>query len=77
MKCVCLQSNTYVRILYFQIKRLSLTFVYRPNRLLIFHGTDDDNVYLRHSTLLINALVKQGKPYQLQVGVVQLLVYNK
>ncbi|CAG0913396.1 unnamed protein product [Notodromas monacha] len=37
------------------------------NRLLIIHGLMDDNVHFSHTTQLIDALVKAGKPYQLQV----------
>ena len=41
---------------------------HRPNRLLLVHGTDDDNVYIRHTTLLTAALNKAGKPYDIKVG---------
>ncbi|XP_013399764.1 dipeptidyl peptidase 9 isoform X1 [Lingula anatina] len=37
------------------------------NRLLIVHGQIDENVHFYHTTMLINALVKACKPYQLQV----------
>ncbi|XP_014215417.1 dipeptidyl peptidase 9 isoform X1 [Copidosoma floridanum] len=37
------------------------------NRLLIIHGLIDENVHFYHTSQLINALVKTGKPYQLQV----------
>ncbi|KAI1289674.1 Dipeptidyl peptidase 8 [Halotydeus destructor] len=37
------------------------------NRLLIIHGLMDENVHFAHSVELINALIKAGKPYQLQV----------
>ncbi|XP_066595856.1 dipeptidyl peptidase 9 [Prorops nasuta] len=37
------------------------------NRLLIIHGLIDENVHFFHTSQLINALVKTGKPYQLQV----------
>ncbi|XP_012287809.1 dipeptidyl peptidase 9 [Orussus abietinus] len=37
------------------------------NRLLIIHGLIDENVHFFHTSQLINALVKIGKPYQLQV----------
>jgi len=37
-------------------------------RLLIMHGTMDENVhFMQHSAQLINLLVKHGKPYQLQI----------
>ena len=37
-------------------------------RLLIMHGTMDENVhFMQHTAQLINLLVKHGKPYQLQV----------
>jgi dipeptidyl-peptidase-4 len=34
-------------------------------RLLLVHGDTDDNVHLQHTTQLINALVKAGRPYDL------------
>lgn len=37
------------------------------NRLLIIHGLMDENVHFSHTSQLINAMVKAGKPYQLQV----------
>ena len=37
------------------------------NRLLIIHGMMDENVHFYHTSQLINALVKTGKPYQLQI----------
>ncbi|XP_033329268.1 dipeptidyl peptidase 9 [Megalopta genalis] len=37
------------------------------NRLLIIHGLIDENVHFFHTSQLIDALVKSGKPYQLQV----------
>ena len=38
-------------------------------RLLIMHGTMDENVhFMQHTAQLINMLVKHGKPYQLQVS---------
>ena len=37
------------------------------NRLLIIHGLMDENVHFIHSVELINALIKSGKPYNLQV----------
>ncbi|XP_065336278.1 dipeptidyl peptidase 9 [Cloeon dipterum] len=37
------------------------------DRLLIIHGLLDENVHFQHTSMLINALVKAGKPYQLQV----------
>ena len=40
----------------------------QENRLLIIHGLMDENVHFIHSAELINALVKAGKPYQLQVS---------
>lgn len=38
------------------------------NRLLIIHGLMDENVHFLHSVELINALIRAGKPYQLQVS---------
>ncbi|KAG8191818.1 hypothetical protein JTE90_022810 [Oedothorax gibbosus] len=37
------------------------------NRLLIIHGLRDENVHFSHTNQLINALIKAGKPYQLQI----------
>uniref|UniRef100_A0A1B6C6F4 Peptidase S9 prolyl oligopeptidase catalytic domain-containing protein n=1 Tax=Clastoptera arizonana TaxID=38151 RepID=A0A1B6C6F4_9HEMI len=37
------------------------------NRVLIIHGLIDENVHFYHSSQLINAMVRAGKPYQLQV----------
>lgn len=37
------------------------------NRLLIVHGLMDENVHFTHTSQLVAALVKAGKPYQLQV----------
>jgi dipeptidyl aminopeptidase/acylaminoacyl peptidase len=37
-------------------------------RLLIMHGTMDENVhFMQHTAQLINLMVKHGKPYQLQI----------
>jgi dipeptidyl aminopeptidase/acylaminoacyl peptidase len=38
-----------------------------PGRLLIIHGMSDENVLYTHTSLLIDALVANGKPYQLQL----------
>nr|CAD7590220.1 unnamed protein product [Timema genevievae] len=37
------------------------------NRLLIIHGLIDENVHFFHTSQFISAMVKAGKPYQLQV----------
>lgn len=42
-------------------------FPEEENRLLIIHGLIDENVHFFHTSQLINALVKAGKPYELQV----------
>nr|XP_022905301.1 dipeptidyl peptidase 9-like [Onthophagus taurus] len=42
-------------------------FPEQENRLLIIHGLIDENVHFYHSSQLISALVKAGKPYSLQV----------
>jgi hypothetical protein len=39
----------------------------RPDRLMIVHGLIDENVHFHHTATLIDALVKAGKPHQLQV----------
>ncbi|KAK7066474.1 dipeptidylpeptidase, partial [Halocaridina rubra] len=36
------------------------------NRLLIVQGMIDENVHFSHTNQLIQALIKAGKPYQLQ-----------
>ena len=35
--------------------------------MLIIHGLNDENVHFGNSALLVDALVRAGKPYQLQV----------
>ncbi|CAH1971216.1 unnamed protein product [Acanthoscelides obtectus] len=42
-------------------------FPEEENRLLIIHGLIDENVHFYHTSQLINALIKAGKPYQLQI----------
>lgn len=42
-------------------------FPTEQNRLLIVHGLMDENVHFSHTSQLVGALVKAGKPYQLQV----------
>ncbi|XP_063221671.1 dipeptidyl peptidase 9 [Bacillus rossius redtenbacheri] len=37
------------------------------NRLLIIHGLIDENVHFFHTSQFISAMVKAGKPYQLQI----------
>jgi dipeptidyl-peptidase 9 len=36
-------------------------------RLLIVHGLSDENVHFVHTAELVNALIRWGKPYQLQL----------
>ena len=36
-------------------------------RLLLVHGTSDDNVHLQNSIQLINAMVDAGRPFDLQL----------
>jgi dipeptidyl-peptidase 9 len=38
-----------------------------PNRLMLVHGMEDENVHFHHTALLINALIAAGKPHQVQV----------
>lgn len=45
------------------------TCIPRENRLLIVQGMIDENVHFSHTNQLIQALIKAGKPYQLQVWV--------
>lgn len=49
---------------------------FRENRLLIIHGLIDENVHFSHTSLLINTLIKYGKPYQLQVRLLLLFTIN-
>jgi dipeptidyl-peptidase 9 len=37
------------------------------DRLLIIHGLVDENVHFVHTSQFINAMIKAGKPYQLQL----------
>ena len=47
------------------------------DRLLIMHGTMDENVhFFQHTAQLINLMVKHGKPYQLQVRCAVFLVLD-
>ena len=39
----------------------------RPGRVLIIHGMSDENVLYTHTSLLIDALISHGKPYQVQL----------
>ncbi|KAJ1368118.1 hypothetical protein KIN20_029185 [Parelaphostrongylus tenuis] len=39
----------------------------QPGRLLLVHGLLDENVHFRHTEVLIEQLIKAGKPYQLQL----------
>jgi len=45
---------------------------------LIIHGLIDENVHFFHTSQLIAAMIKAGKPYQLQVSLIykQMLVLN-
>ena len=38
-----------------------------PNRLVVFHGLEDENVHFCHTSMLIEKLVQNMKPYLLQV----------
>ncbi len=40
----------------------------RENRLLIVHGLIDENVHFHHTSLLIDELVRNCKPYHVQVS---------
>ena len=60
--CVCHISMHFLFILYLQLPD-------EEGRLLIMHGTMDENVhFMQHTAQLINLLIKHGKPYQLQVS---------
>jgi dipeptidyl-peptidase 9 len=43
------------------------SFPNEENRLLIIHGMMDENVHFIHTRQLVDALIKQCKPYQLQI----------
>ena len=46
----------------------------RPDRLLIVHGLMDENVHFyQHTAQLLSALVRHGKPYQLQVRIAKII----
>ena len=46
------------------------------DRLLIMHGTMDENVhFFQHTAQLINLMVKHGKPYQLQVKLSLVIIF--
>lgn len=45
----------------------AMDFPDEENRLLLIHGIIDENVHFRHTSLIVNALIKACKPYQLQV----------
>ena len=49
------------------MNELMIILPFRENRLLIIHGMIDENVHFAHTSQLINALIRAGKPYQLQV----------
>ena len=36
--------------------------------MLIVHGLIDENVHFHHTSLLVDRLIRAGKPYQLQVS---------
>ena len=42
----------------------SLT-INRANRLLLIHGVNDENVFFKYKSQLVDCLVGMGKPYQL------------
>ncbi|XP_047133219.1 dipeptidyl peptidase 9 isoform X3 [Hydra vulgaris] len=49
------------------VLKFARQFPNEPNRLMIIHGLMDENVHFSHTKALISELVKEGKPYQLQV----------
>ena len=62
-------SHVMTKKIYMPSAPLKKCFFHRGNRLLIVHGLIDENVHFLHTSLLINALIKACKPYQLQVSV--------
>eukprot|EP01084_Bolivina_argentea_P255510 429777_1 len=42
-------------------------FPNEPGRVVIIHGLADENVHFFHTSKLINAMVKAGKPYELKI----------
>lgn len=49
------------------VLNLARNFPDEENRLLIIHGMIDENVHFAHTRKLIDALIKENKPYQLLV----------
>ncbi|XP_065669799.1 dipeptidyl peptidase 9 isoform X2 [Hydra vulgaris] len=49
------------------VLKFASQFPNEPNRLMIIHGLMDENVHFSHTKALISELIKEGKPYQLQV----------
>ncbi|XP_053210691.1 dipeptidyl peptidase 9-like isoform X2 [Panonychus citri] len=49
------------------VLNLAKNFPDEENRLLLVHGLMDENVHFIHTMQLITALIKAGKPYQIQV----------
>ena len=45
--------------------------------MLIIHGLMDENVHFAHTVQLIQALVRAGKPYQLNVSPKHITVFGK
>ncbi|XP_034937846.1 dipeptidyl peptidase 9 [Chelonus insularis] len=62
-----LPQNNYYGYANSSVLTYANKFPDEENRLLIIHGLIDENVHFFHTSELINALVKTGKPYQLQV----------
>lgn len=45
---------------------LASKFPDEPDRLLIAHGSIDENVHFKHTEELIKALIQHGKPHRVQ-----------
>lgn len=62
-----LPQNNYHGYVNSSVLTYANKFPDEENRLLIIHGLIDENVHFFHTSELINALVKTGKPYRLQI----------
>jgi len=50
-----------------ELKPLLISVFCSENRLLIVHGLIDENVHFKNTEVLVDALIKAQKPYQLQI----------
>ena len=63
--------DVVILVFYIFIYCFYFKFPEEEGRLLIMHGTMDENVhFMQHTAQFINLLIKHGKPYQLQVNLI-------